>query len=305
MNRSLFMLFFLLISYLLQGQKEFDFDLSGNCSYFGEKIEQKVYGFSSSQEANNIIETILNQVGLHKNFQINAASVPNAAAVIQGSTRFILYSQDFINKVNSSTGSKWSSISILAHEIGHHLNGHTLEHTGSRPPIELEADEFSGFVLYKMGATLDEAQLAMRTIGSDQGSNTHPPKNARLEAIAVGWNKAKEAAGNSGSTTTGGTTAPKVDPVVPKSPSGSRYLARCFFNGDSNQYYVSDTDMIIGFNPFTNQQMVVGQKQPSTDPRFAWIYKTSTVFYGVDANGAIWGQNHFGQMIQVGYVNRL
>jgi len=223
------------LSIPIWAQKEFDFDLSGNCSYYGEKIDQKVYGFSSSQEANNIIETILNQVGLHKNFQINAASVPNAAAVIQGSTRFILYSQHFINQVNSSTGSKWAAISILAHEIGHHLNGHTLENTGSRPPIELEADEFSGFVLYKLGASLDEAQLAMKTIGSDQGSNTHPPKNARLEAIAVGWNKAKEAAGKAGGSTASGTVSKPMPTEVPQNPSGNRYVVRCFFNGDSNQ----------------------------------------------------------------------
>ena len=34
---------------------------------------------------------------------------------------------------------------------------HTLERGGSRPEIELEADEFSGFVLRKMGATLPQA----------------------------------------------------------------------------------------------------------------------------------------------------
>ena len=28
----------------------------------------------------------------------------------------------------------------VAHEIGHHLQGHTIQRGGSRPPIELEAD---------------------------------------------------------------------------------------------------------------------------------------------------------------------
>lgn len=290
-------------------QTEFDIDLSGNCSYYGEKIEDKVFGFSSSQEAVNIIDNILGQIGLHKNFKINAANVPNAAAVIQGSTRYILYSQNFISQINNSTGTKWGAISILAHEIGHHLNGHTLESTGSRPPIELESDEFSGFVLYKMGATLKEAQIAMSTIGSNSGSSTHPPKSARLEAIAVGWNKAKETNPNSETPVTNSNTNDSSEtittspPVIPSNPNNNvQYVSRCVFNGDQHSYYITNTNLIIGYNPFNNQSSMIGQKQPSSDPRFAWIYVTSNVRYGVDQGGRIWSQNNFGQAIQVGFV---
>lgn len=308
---------FLLIMYTFKSysQTEFDFDLSNNCSYYGEKIEDKVYSFSSSQEAVNEIERILLQVGLKKNFQINSANVPNAAAVIQGTTRYILYSQTFINQVNGATNSKWAAISILAHELGHHLNGHTLENTGSRPPIELEADEFSGFALYKMGATLAEAQIAMNTMSSSGGSSTHPPKSARLEAIAVGWNRAKELSntsnnnstqpttGNTGSNT--GTVTPNTNPAptIPSSTTNTvQYISRCVFNGDPYQYYVTNTNVIVDFNPYTNQSSIIGQKQASSDPRFAWIYVTSTVRYGIDVNGRIWSQNYLGQPIQVGYV---
>ncbi len=297
----------LILPVLLQAQVEFNFDLSGNCSYYGEKIEEKVYGFSSSQEAVSAIEDILRQVGLQKNFQINAASVPNAAAVIQGSTRYILYSQHFINQINNSTGSKWAAISILAHEIGHHLNGHTLDGGGSRPPIELEADEFSGFVLFKMGATLNEAQLAMNTLGSASGSNTHPPKNARLEAIAVGWNKAREASLRPNGSSTSGSNTPVTgqsvpNPVPPPATATNQYVARCIFNGDNMLYYVTNANAIVGVNPLTNQSVVVGQRQPSADARFAWIYATPSVWYGVDASGRIWSQNYLGQAVQIGYV---
>jgi len=93
--------------------------------------------------------------------------------------------------ITNTTGTNWSSISILAHEIGHHLNGHTLGVGGSRPDLELQADKFSGFVCARMGATLAEAQAAMKVAASSAGSSTHPPKSARLEAIAVGWNQEK------------------------------------------------------------------------------------------------------------------
>ena len=77
----------------------------------------------------------------------------------------------------------------LAHEIGHHLNGHTLDDIGSRPKTELEADEFSGFV-WERWEPLSEAQLAMRHIGSERASTTHPAKSDRLYAIKRGWERA-------------------------------------------------------------------------------------------------------------------
>ncbi|MCW3111082.1 MAG: hypothetical protein JWQ09_5588, partial [Segetibacter sp.] len=59
---------------------------------------------------------------------------------------------------------------------------------GSQIPKELEADEFSGSVLRRMGASLQQAQLAMKLIASPYASATHPGENDRLAAIARGWN---------------------------------------------------------------------------------------------------------------------
>ena len=297
--RTITILLISLFSLKASAQVELNFNLSGTCSYYGEAMNNSVYGFSSSQEADNIIERILSNVGLKKNFQINAANVPNAAAVINGSTRYILYSQSFIGQVNSMTNSRWASISILAHEIGHHLNGHTLESTGSRPSIELEADEFSGFVLAKMGASLAEAQLAMNTIASENSaSSTHPVKSARLEAIAVGWYKARE-----GSNGNGNSTQSSNPPTIPVNPGNTvTYVSKCLLNGDANAYYVTNTNLILRYNANNGQMAVVGQKQPSTDSRFAWIFASSNVLYGVDRQGAIWWQNAYGQFAKIGIV---
>lgn len=297
--RTIIVVLISLLSLETYAQVELNFNLAGTCSYYGETMNNSVYGFNSSQEAENIIERIVSNVGLKKNFQINAANVPNAAAVINGSTRYILYSQSFIGQVNSMTNSRWASISILAHEIGHHLNGHTLESSGSRPSIELEADEFSGFVLAKMGATLVEAQLAMNTIASDNGvSTTHPVKSARLEAIAVGWYKARE--GSSGNNNATHTSNP---PAIPTTPGNVvTYVSKCILNGDASAYYVTNTNLILRYNTNTGQMAVVGQKQPSADNRFAWIFASSNVMYGVDRDGAIWWRNAYGQYVKIGIV---
>ncbi len=39
-----------------------------------------------------------------------------------------------------------------------------------------------------------EAQAAMKALADEEATPTHPPKSARLEAIAVGWTRAGEKA---------------------------------------------------------------------------------------------------------------
>jgi hypothetical protein len=134
----------------------------------------------------------LETVGLQASFEVKKANVPNAAAVVYHGKRYILYNPTFISAMNKAAGTSWASVAVLAHEIGHHLNGHTLDGKGSMPDLELEADEFSGFALRKMGANLAEAQLAMKIIANSRATKTHPARNDRLVAIANGWNRADD-----------------------------------------------------------------------------------------------------------------
>jgi Zn-dependent peptidase ImmA (M78 family) len=147
--------------------------------------------FTSSEDAQKIIAGIMDVIGLESNFIIKVANVPNVEADIRHHQRYILYNPEFIRQVNNATQDKWASIFILAHEIGHHLNGHTILGINSRPEIELEADQFAGFVLCKMGATLEQTQLAMHFIANREASKTHPARIDRLAAIAKGWDKAE------------------------------------------------------------------------------------------------------------------
>lgn len=160
------------------------------CSYYGETITGDIHAYDAEPVTETVVKRVMASVGLHSNFELRAANVPNAAAVIIKSKRYILYNPKFMSQINSVTGSDWAAVSILAHEIGHHLNGHTLDNVGSRPQTELEADEFSGFVLRKLGAGLADAQAVMEVIASLKGSHSHPPKTDRLTAIAAGWNRA-------------------------------------------------------------------------------------------------------------------
>jgi hypothetical protein len=163
-----------------------------SCGFIDELDPTDIYGFASDSEAQDALSNIMQFTGLPANFTIQAANVPNAAAVVHEGNRYILYNQFFMKRIKNETQTDWAAMSILAHEIGHHLSGHTLDQLGSRPDKELEADQFSGFVLYKMGATLEEARVAIDRLANDVGTRMHPPKSARLAAITNGWLKAEE-----------------------------------------------------------------------------------------------------------------
>ena len=173
-------------------QQKINLDKENMCGYAKAFDVYDLYSFESSDEARGIINEISDIVGLKPNFDVKVANVPNAAAVVEEGQRYIFYSQHFMTQINQSSGREWAGITILAHEVGHHLQGHTLRAGGSRPSLELEADEFSGFVVGLMGGTLDNASSAVNELASESGSATHPSKSARLEAIAVGWEKANK-----------------------------------------------------------------------------------------------------------------
>ncbi len=150
----------------------------------------------------DIIDEIIEVIGLKPRFELRAADIENAAAVVYNGKRYILYNERFLNAINNAVSTDWGGVSILAHEIGHHLNGHTLSRSGSNPADELEADEFSGFVLRKMGASLQDAQAAIKLLSEERSSSTHPGRDYRLAAISKGWENADSqimaSAGNTG-----------------------------------------------------------------------------------------------------------
>ena len=175
-------------------------DMLQACSYDGSaiRVSAKSLRGASSSDGEAVVRTIMRFTGLPQNFKVMEGPVPNAAAMIvlgpdELPVRVIAYNVTFMDQVREATrNNDWASISVMAHEIGHHLSGHTLMRGGSQPPIELEADKFSGFVLQKMGARLEDAQTAISTLVPEGDGPTHPGRAKRLAAILSGWTESCE-----------------------------------------------------------------------------------------------------------------
>jgi len=168
-------------------------------SFSGSSIDARTFKtFRSNATADQMVQDILSFNSIpRRSFNVRATyEVPDAAAAVQFSQRYIFYNPKFMRAVEEASSTPWEAYSIMAHEIGHHLAGHTLTATGSQPPTELEADYFSGGTLARMGSTREQAIAAMSRLGSPQGTSTHPARQQRVDAISRGWEEARRKAGS-------------------------------------------------------------------------------------------------------------
>ena len=146
----------------------------------------------SNGHAEKVVDQILRPIGLMRNFKvIECSNTDNCFATVLKGQRCLVYDGAFMQKIVEETETDWSAISIMAHEIGHHLQGHTIDGRGGQPIKEIEADKFSGFVLHQLGASLDESLVAVRALGDERATATHPAKPVRIDAIRKGWSEAE------------------------------------------------------------------------------------------------------------------
>ncbi|MDA8571501.1 M48 family metalloprotease, partial [Schleiferiaceae bacterium] len=153
--------------------------------------------FASERVANSALDDILNVIGASKRFVLQECSnINNAVALTMNGVRYIMYDPDFMTSL--SYGSNWGKKFILAHEVGHHINGHTVDvlATNSSNQIsletsriqELEADEFAGFVLGRLGASLSEALSGVQSLSNEDDTySTHPKRSKRIAAVKKGF----------------------------------------------------------------------------------------------------------------------
>ena len=159
--------------------------------------------FTTDAEAERGLDRILSVIGASKRFVLQPCdNINNAVAASYKGIRYIFYDRDFMSSLNS--GDNWQNLFILAHEVGHHINGHSLDlvlyaaevvepkSLANKRKQELEADEFAGFIIAKLGGSLSEANQVIQRISSskDDTYSTHPARSKRLKAVSKGYNNA-------------------------------------------------------------------------------------------------------------------
>jgi len=195
--------------------------------------------FSSVYEAKEYVNSMLDSINWKQNFTLREQNgINNAYATIISNKRYIVYDNNFLENLDDYAGTRWASVSVLAHEMGHHYRNHVVDSRGSTPPKELEADYFSGYVMEKLGATLEEAKAAMNRIASPQASSTHPAKADRLNSIERGWNYAKGLTGTTPPVNPPPAPQPQQNP--PPATNDASWIYLSLYGNSEMTVYLSD-----------------------------------------------------------------
>jgi len=177
------------------GHGAFVFDVSPD-SLFGQSF--LLYTQKGEPRGNEIREIIEDQMFrvdeitesipelANTNFTLGIALMNNAYAVIRGNERFIAVDPNWLEK-------NPARLLVIAHEIGHHVCGHTVGMLRDNPwAKELEADTFSGFAMRKVEEKFQTINLNIalswaNALYNPEPTPTHPPAAMRVQAITNGY----------------------------------------------------------------------------------------------------------------------
>ncbi len=168
-------------------------DLTNCCAGLEEiQLGDEEYTLSPPEgEMISLVKNILSYTGLEPNFVIRRLDgIENAFATVYENKRYLIYDSKLLRRWANAGGNDWIVLGVLAHEIGHHVQGHLLRNNNDSHKQELEADAYAGWVQGLMGADKDEARQFASELSATE-SATHPGRARRLVAIDGGWEKAQ------------------------------------------------------------------------------------------------------------------
>jgi hypothetical protein len=216
--------------------------------------------FASERSANSALDDILNVIGASKRFVLQECNnINNAVALTMNGVRYIMYDPEFMSSL--AYGDNWSNKFVLAHEVGHHINGHTVDvlaaNSSNKVSLstsriqELEADEFAGFVLGRLGATLSDALSGVQSLSDEDDSySTHPRRSKRIAAIKKGFTESGGYVNPSEASVKKGKTVDS--PYSNTRFSGVEHVTFKYEGGVYSGYVVSDSRTPFGYGEYRN-----------------------------------------------------
>lgn len=162
----------------------FKANLDRQCVFTGGIMDNELYQYSDNSAVPQWVAEILDLTGEISNFELVEASVENISAVVDSTRRYLLYSIDFIEKTDNPV----AIYGALAHEVGHHINNHTLL-PENRLREEWEADNYMGYFLSKRGFSRDAVAAFTQQLPSSYATLGAQ----RTEAAMEGFDKAERA----------------------------------------------------------------------------------------------------------------
>ncbi len=165
---------------------------AGQCKTYQESL------IVPDEKMINVLKLVLAPIGIPPNFLLYPCpNINNCVAKTVGNYRYIFYDPKYLDALVSKKGSGWVELFIFAHEIGHHLCGHTTrpaKDIDEQREYEIEADKYGGFILAKLNATLAQTLIFVSNLPDPDNPkySTHPLRKDRITAVTTGYYNAKD-----------------------------------------------------------------------------------------------------------------
>lgn len=195
-----FIFFVLILAFLLarcaSNKKYFSCDYFERGTSNSTEIFKIVNGNKIENPALDSLVKILTSLSYpYKGFEVvvdNTGRVEVAKAIIEfyKGYRYIAINLDKFKNINLNNPNVSASVlGVLAHELGHL----TYSHIKSSHKNELLADEFSGWLLNKLGVAREYCTQSLEDFipqTKEEKTKTHPSKIDRKKAVFLGWDRA-------------------------------------------------------------------------------------------------------------------
>lgn len=166
------------------------------CSYSNSGMPHNLEAVPISGDYQKEVQVMIDKtipIWNHKVY-VRETNTYGAFAIFKNGKRFILLNPQFMQAAHQiAGGNNYAGLSILAHELGHHVHGHLNPSSGMNiRQREKEADGFSGAALCFLLADSNEALLAMKTFTYKLPFDVrYPTLSERIDTISKGFSFAR------------------------------------------------------------------------------------------------------------------
>jgi hypothetical protein len=137
------------------------------------------------------VGSLLKEAGIKSAIPAYTGPVKGIEAALMDKRPTIVYDVEYVRSLSAKAKNNWTVISVMAHAIGHFATeGYDedidpAKQTDRYFARELRADQFSGQLLKKLGASLDDSLAAVNAMDGVQAP--YPTLAKRIEAITQGY----------------------------------------------------------------------------------------------------------------------
>lgn len=262
-----------------------------------------------AQEAVDTMAAVyaLRRIGIQLYSGSTDGRVAIASVDLKQGIRSIIYDRSYDQLLGTASEPDWELIGVLAHEVGHHLLGHTLQKIGEKIR-EDDADFFAGHSMRLLGASAETVRQFMLNVADPDSSETHRGAVARAEIALDGWRSADDLQAraatreNTHRRIAQAKLLPDSSAAAPTTGLMPEWIGYLSFSGLADRHYVLSSDRRIFEIVDSTDFNFLGSVEPAEASDHAWKWESDMGTVLADTVGNLLVRLPNGSYLTVGEI---